>query len=143
MTPSDACYALVRQSEGCALTAYLDSGGVPTIGFGHTHGVTSGMTCTPEQAEQWLEEDMQEAASAVNRLATPCTQSQFDALTDFAFNLGAEQLKTSTLLRYHRAGDYPDAAAEFAKWVRCDGRVLPGLVKRRALEAHMYLEGVS
>lgn len=143
MTPSDNCYALVRSSEGLMLQSYQDSGGVWTIGYGHTHGVTSGMACTPEQAETWLELDMGEAVCSVNLLAEPCNQNQFDALCDFTFNEGAEHLESSTLLQYHRAGDFPEAAAEFGKWVYCDGRVLPGLVKRRASEAHVYLGEVS
>jgi lysozyme len=139
MTPSDACYALVRNAEGLRLASYQDSKGVWTIGFGHTHGVGPGMTCTADQAEAWLELDMGEAAAGVNLLATPCTQDQFDALTDFAFNEGVHALETSHLLQYHRAGDFPDAAHAFSSWVFCDGRILPGLVKRRAAEARLYL----
>lgn len=139
MAPSTACYALVRTAEGLRLKAYQDSKGVWTIGTGHTRGVKPGMTCTPEQAESWLEADMAEASADVNRLAMPCSQCQFDALVSFTFNEGAEHLATSHLLKYHRAGDFPDAAHQFSSWVYCDGRVLPGLVKRRAAEAHLYL----
>jgi len=81
---------LTQSFEGCRLKAYLDSVGVPTIGYGHTHGVTMGMTCTQEQADAWLQEDTQGAVQAVNNLVTvPLTQQQFDALVDFTFNLGA------------------------------------------------------
>lgn len=143
MTPSDACYALVRNAEGLRLEAYRDSGGVLTIGYGHTQGVSEGDICTPEQAQAWLEADMAWAAEAVNRNATPCTQGQFDALCDFTFNEGVGKLLGSTLLHKHKAGDYAGAAAEFGKWVYCDHVILPGLVKRRASEAHLYLGEAS
>jgi lysozyme len=75
---------LTESFEGCRLEAYLDSVGVPTIGYGHTHGVTLGMTCTQEQAEQWLQQDIQVAAQAVSRMVTvTLTQPEFDALVDF------------------------------------------------------------
>ena len=76
----------------------------------------------------------------------PCTQYQFDALVSFAYNVGldidadniAEGLGDSTLLRKHLAGDYEGAAAQFAAWNKNDGKVLRGLVRRRAAEAAMY-----
>lgn len=140
MTPSPACYALVRKAEGLRLGAYQDSKGVWTIGTGHTRGVVRGMVITPDQAEVYLEADMAEAAAAVNQLATPCLQCQFDALVSFTFNEGAHALETSHLLQYHRAGDFAEAAHQFSSWVFCDGRILPGLVKRRAAEARLYLD---
>jgi lysozyme len=140
MVPSPACENLIRASEGCVLHVYKDSGGTLTGGFGHTGaGLVFGERITPEQAESWLREDLAKAAAAVTQLAGKCTQGQFDALTDFVFNLGAQRLAGSTLLHKHKAGDFAGAAAEFAKWVHCNGIVLPGLVKRRAAEAAMYL----
>lgn len=140
MMPSPACETLVRQSEGCVLHVYKDSGGVLTGGFGHTGpGLVFGEHITPDQAESWLREDLAKAAGAVTQLAGKCTQGQFDALTDFVFNLGAQRLAGSTLLHKHKAGDFAGAAAEFGKWVHCNGIVLPGLVKRRAKEAALYL----
>jgi lysozyme len=143
MTPSPACYALVRNAEGLRLRAYQDSKGVWTIGVGHTHRVYAGMVITSDQAEAFLELDMGEAVAGVNLLALPCTQCQFDALVSFTFNEGVGHLESSHLLRDHRLGDFPEAAAEFGKWVYCDGRVLDGLVKRRAAEAHLYLGGAG
>lgn len=139
MTPSDACYALARNAEGLRLEAYQDSGGRWSIGYGHAEGVSEGDSCTEEEAEHWLEQDMEWAANVVNRLALPATQGQFDALTDFTFNLGSGTFEGSTLLHLHRAGKFPEAAAQFGLWVHCHGEVLPGLVKRRAAEAHLYL----
>lgn len=140
MTPSSACLDLIRRSEGCQLTAYADSGGVMTIGYGHTGPeVHTGLTWTQAQADAALERDAQKAGDAVSRMARNCTQGQFDALTDFVFNLGDGALAGSTLLKLHNAGEYPEAAAQFGLWVHCKGKVLPGLVKRRAAEARLYL----
>jgi lysozyme len=98
-----------------------------------------GMTCTQEQAEQWLQEDIQSAADAVNRLVTvELTQQEFDALVDFTFNLGAGNLQSSTLLRLLNSGDYTGAAGEFDKWDRAGGQVLAGLLRRRQAEADMF-----
>jgi lysozyme len=98
-----------------------------------------GMTCTQEQAEQWLQEDVQSAADAVNRLVTvELTQQEFDALVDFTFNLGAGNLQRSTLLRLLNSGDYTGAAAEFQKWDKAGGQVLAGLLRRRQAEADMF-----
>jgi len=138
----DARQHLTEVCEGCVLTAYPDpgTGGSPwTIGYGHTNGVQHGDTCTPEQADAWLVDDISDAEVAVNRLVTVrLTQHQFDALVDWTFNEGAGNLESSTLLRKLNAGDYAGADAEFARWVRAGGRVLPGLVKRRALEAAWF-----
>jgi lysozyme len=99
------------------------------------------MVVTMKQAEELLACDIAYAAEAVNRHALPCTQGQFDALTDFVFNLGEEAFSRSTLLRKHQLGNYAGAALEFPKWVHCGKEVLPGLVKRRAAEMHLYLSG--
>lgn len=130
---------LTESFEGCRLAAYLDSVGVPTIGYGHTHGVTMGMTCTQEQADAWLQEDVQGAVQAVNDLVTvPLTQQQFDALVDFTFNLGTGALQHSTLLRLLNSGNYQGAGGEFEKWDKAGGKVLPGLLRRRQAERDMF-----
>ncbi len=130
---------LTESFESCRLQAYLDSAGVPTIGYGHTHGVTLGMSCTQEEAEQWLQQDIQVAAQAVNGMVTVAlTQPEFDALVDFTFNLGTGNLQKSTLLRLLNAGDYKGAAAEFEKWDRAGGKVMAGLLRRRQAEEQMF-----
>ena len=139
MTYSEEGLQLTEKFEGLRLTAYKDSVGVPTIGYGHTRGVAMGMTCTQEQAEQWLQEDVQIAVDAVNRLVTvELTQNQFDALVDFTFNLGVGSLQRSTLLKLLNAGNYSGAAGEFAKWNKAGGQVLAGLTKRRQAERDLF-----
>lgn len=138
MQPDDRCYALTKESEGCKLKAYQDTGGVWTIGYGHTGGVRAGQTITNEIAETLLRHDMEYAVSVVNAHALPCTQGQFDALVDFVFNVGPSQFLASTLLKYHLAKQYDKAAAEFAKWRYDNGKVEPGLVVRRQKERDLY-----
>jgi lysozyme len=139
VTPSPACLALIKQCEGLRLKAYRDSGSVLTIGYGHTRGVRPGQIITEGEADSLLARDADEAAEAVNRRALPCTQGQFDALTDFVFNLGEDRFANSTLLRMHQLGNFTGAAQQFGRWKYDNGRILPGLVRRRALEAAMYL----
>jgi lysozyme len=130
---------LTEQSEGCRLKAYQDTGGVWTIGYGHTKGVYPGQVITQAQAEALLKLDIAYAEKCVNDHALPCTQGQFDALVDFVFNVGPSQFLNSHLYAYHKAGEYNKAAAEFSKWKFDNGKVVLGLVKRRGNEAACYL----
>jgi lysozyme len=133
-------YALTQQFEGLRLEAYQDTGGVWTIGFGHTKGVKKGDKCTKEDAEAYLREDMAEAVKAVNDLVkVGITQQQFDALCDFVFNLGVNAFRNSTLLRLLNTGDYKSAYNQFARWKYDNGRVIEGLVRRRKAEADLFI----
>jgi lysozyme len=154
MKPSTNAYNLVKASEGLKLVAYPDpgSGGDPwTIGYGSTHGVTKGMTISPDEAYARLIGDMAGASVYVNAyVKSPLNQNQYDALCDFVFNVGPGRegvkdgfvtLKSgepSTILRKLNAGDYAGAAAEFPKWAKASGKVMPGLVKRRAAERELF-----
>jgi lysozyme len=133
---------LTEDSEGVRLTAYPDpgTGGYPwTIGYGHTRGVQPGDTCTQEQAEQWLREDIAEAVAAVNRLVkVPLTQHEFDALVDFTFNVGEVNFANSTLLKDLNAGYTQLAANEFKRWDMAGGAHLAGLAHRRAEEDALF-----
>lgn len=140
MTPSEDCYKIIEEFEGCVLKAYRCPAGVPTIGYGHTLGVQMGDTCTHEQAVEWLHDDIADAADAVNaQVKVPMSQSQFDALVSFTFNLGAHNLEVSTLLKLMNKGDIIGAADEFPKWDRAGGQVLAGLDRRRHAERDLFL----
>ena len=126
---------LTEQFEGCRLVAYLDSKGIPTIGYGHTSGVYLGMTCTLEQAGLWLATDIQWASNRVNLLVKiQLTQPEYDAVTDFVFNCGTGNFEHSTLLRLINENDLIDAANEFEKWDKAGGIVVAGLLRRRLVE---------
>lgn len=131
---------LIKRFEGLRLEAYRDSVGIPTIGYGHTHGVKMGDVITGAQADAFLREDLQVAELTINtNVKVKLTQSQFDALASFVFNLGSGNFVKSTLLKKLNTGDYAGAADEFGKWVNAGGKKLPGLVKRRAAEREEFL----
>lgn len=140
MTTGPAGISLIEEFEGCRLTAYQDGAGVWTIGYGHTHGVKPGDTCTEDEAREYLAYDLESAQSWVTKLVTvPLTQSQFDALVSFTYNLGAGSLRSSTLLKLVNAGSYALAAQEFAKWDKVAGKESPGLLRRREAERDLFL----
>lgn len=139
MQISESGLEFIKQAEGCRLEAYLDSVGVPTLGYGHTHGVKASDTCTQEQADAWLLEDLQSVYTDIaDYVEVALTQGQYDALCSFVFNLGGSALRNSTLLRLLNAGDYEGAQKQFSRWVHAGGQVLAGLVKRREGEAEMF-----
>ena len=138
--------------EALRLTAYADSKGVPTIGWGHTTNVSLGDTLPDEAAaEALLSEDVAWAEQAVNDNAGPYTsQLQFDAMVLLTFNIGTGLISqgktvpgfiTSTVLKAHIRGDYQSAARAFALWNMSGGKIIAGLITRRAKEAAMYLDG--
>jgi lysozyme len=134
---------LTEKYEGCRLEAYLDQVGIPTIGYGHTRGVKLGDTCTQEQAEQWLHEDIAIAEADVNsHVYVPLTQGMFDALVDFCFNLGCAALNKSTLLHLINSNDLANAANEFSKWDHAGGKVVAGLLRRRLDERTEFLHPI-
>lgn len=145
MQTSDKGIALIKEFEGCKLTAYQDSVGVWTIGYGWTQPVDgkpirAGMTIKQETAERLLKTGMVSYESDVSRLVkVGLTQGQFDALVSFTYNLGARSLSTSTLLRKLNAGDYAGAADEFLRWNKAGGKVLNGLSRRREAERALFL----
>ena len=141
-TTSQAGIDLITSFEGCRLTAYQDSVGVWTIGYGHTSGVYQGMTITEEEAIAFLRQDLKTAENAVNNNVTyGINQNQFDALVSFTFNVGTGNFTSSTLLKKLNAGDVNGAANEFDRWIYAGGQVLEGLVRRRAAEKQMFLSG--
>ena len=136
---NSAGLALIKEYEGFQANAYLDTGGVPTIGYGSTRGVKMGQTVTPEQAETLLEADLAIAEKDVTAaVKVPLTDNQFAALVSFTFNLGGPALRRSTLLKLLNAGDYAGAGSQFQFWVFDNGRKLKGLIKRRAAEAALW-----
>ena len=130
--------------EALSISAYLDSKGVPTIGWGHTANVSLGDTLPDEAAaEALLSDDVSWAEQAVNDNAGPYTsQLQFDAMVLLTFNIGADAfVNHSSVLKAHKRGDYQSAARAFGLWNQSGGKIIPGLITRRAKEAAMYLQG--
>jgi len=135
----DEGISLIRYFEGCRLDAYLCPAGVWTIGYGHTKGVKEGDTIDQEAAEAFLIEDLEEFEGYVTEMVeVPLSQSQFDALVSWTFNLGPGNLERSTLLEKLNQGEYKDVPFEIKRWTRAGGVILPGLVKRRNAEAALF-----
>ena len=141
MRASNLLIQKIKEFEGCKLTAYRCPAGVLTIGVGHTKGVKIGQVITMGQAESLLKGDLLPCETFVNNLKLDLTQGQFDALVDFAFNLGIRNLRGSTLLKKVRINaPVTEIQAEFRKWNKAGGKVLEGLVRRREWEAQRYAE---
>lgn len=147
---------LIKRFEGCArvrkddlVEAYPDpgTGGEPwTIGWGATrdglHGfVRRDTVWTQQQCDERLVDDLKRYADdvsrAIGKVAT--TQAQFDAMVSFHYNTG--KIFEASLTKKHKAGDYEGAAREFRRWKHAGGRVLNGLVRRRASEEKLYRSG--
>ena len=131
---------LTESFEGCKLTAYQDQVRVWTIGYGHTLDVAEGQTCTKAEAEEFLSDDVQKCVYAINRdVKVELDQNEFNALVDFAFNLGIGALEHSTLWKLVQAGDFNAAAEQFIKWDRAGGKEVAGLMRRRLAEKAEFL----
>jgi lysozyme len=141
---------LVKHFESCLhpcgpdrFKAYLCPAGVWTIGWGTTsengHKIKSGMVWTQRQCDAAFMVDMKHFENDVRRLVTCILmQWQFDALTSLVYNIGASAFAGSTLLKRTNAMDFEAAALEFHRWNKGGGKVLAGLVRRRASESLLF-----
>lgn len=148
---------LIKHFEGLRLKAYRCSAGILTIGYGHTGAdVKVGAVISKEKAEELLRADVaQFERDVMSLLKVPVTQSQFDALVSFAFNVGsdidkdtiAEGLGDSTLMKMVNIREWEKASQEFLKWDKArDPKTkklvaLAGLTKRRRAEHLLFLGG--
>lgn len=141
MKASNTLIKKLKEFEGYRDVAYRDSAGVLTIGFGTTRNVKEGMTCTEEQAERWLREDLELAERFVSTIPEIDTQGKFDAVVDFVYNCGIGAFENSTLLKKIKShAPAEEIQAQFRRWVYAKGIELPGLVKRRNWEAQRWAE---
>ena len=143
--------ALLKSLEGVEAEPYRDSAGLLTIGCGHCltkDELSSGKIYCGEQVIRWkdgplsddeidalLREDLGWAEAAVEvAVRVPLSQDQFDSLVLWTFNVGANAMRESTLVKRLNAGLYTDVPEQLRRWVRAGGQVLPGLVRRRERE---------
>jgi lysozyme len=141
MKSSDILIEKIKEFEGVKLVAYKCPAGIPTIGVGHTKGVKMGQKIQMAQVNSLLRSDLSPIEVFLNKQPAKFTQGQFDALVDFAFNLGIGALSGSSLFKkaLAKAKD-TEIKSEFIKWTHAAGRVLPGLVKRRQWESARWCE---
>lgn len=151
LTISKEGLALIKESESFVDHLYNDAAGHCTIGYGTlvhlgpicgdpSESVYAGGITEPE-AYRLLEAEVGVVEAKMRRLIkVPLDQSEWDALVDFAYNLGVGQdgLAGSTLLKKLNAGDYDGAAGEFHRWVFADHKKLSGLAVRRATEKALF-----
>lgn len=142
MKTSEYAKAKIKEFEGLRLEAYRCPSGVLTVGYGHTGAdVAKGLRITEARADALFEGDIAGTERAVDMAVggTNLSQCQYDALVSFTYNLGAGNLRSSTLLKKVRScPGNPSIRDEFRRWVHSKGKRLPGLVKRREWEASRY-----
>ena len=138
---------LVKQFEGLELKAYHDPVGVLTIGYGYTNragfgpGVKQGEVWTEGRAEDMLREGLRRFGDKVLPLLlyTP-TENQFGAMVSLAYNIGMTNFASSTCLKRFNEGDVEGAAEALTWFNKAGGKVLRGLVRRRAAEKTLFLK---
>jgi lysozyme len=137
---------LIKKYEGFRAQPYKCPAGVPTIGYGATYypdGKRVKMTDAPvteKQASEMLKAMVIPYEKAVDTYCIDSiNQNQFDALVSFAYNVGTNGLKNSTLLKKLNVNaNDPTIRDEFMKWTKAGGKTLKGLVNRRKEEADIY-----
>lgn len=129
---------LIKNFEGCRLTAYKCPAGVWTIGYGHTAGVKQGMTITQEQADNYLKSDLVIYENHVNNLNRSFNQNEFDALVSFTYNCGAGSLQT--LCKNRTNAQIADALLLYNK---AGGKTLEGLTRRRKAERELFIKPIN
>ena len=139
---------LVKEFEGFSAQAYLDTNGLPVIGYGQTKingkTVRMGQYVTQPQADIALQQELEHLQNVVlSHVQVDLNPHQLAALTSLVYNAGMIILTDSTLIRKLNAGDYEGAAREFPRWNKANrGAILvvfPGLTRRRIAEQQLFL----
>lgn len=149
MIPSQKCVDLIKKFEGFRGKSYLDTAGIPTIGYGSTFWtdgsrVKLGQEVSMEGAEKLL---CFHLANIIHMIPKNVNQNQHDALACLMYNIGVGNFRKSTLLKRVTANpDDPTIKDEFMKWTfarfRGSLQQLPGLLKRRTMECNLYFEKI-
>lgn len=149
MKTSPQGLAIIKKFESFRAKPYLCPAGVPTIGYGSTYyadGRPVKMTDAPiteAQAQELLQATLTKYEACVGgAVKMPINQNQFDALVSFTYNVGCSAFRNSTLLRLLNQGWETQAAAQFNRWTLGGGKVLAGLVSRRAAERALFVSKV-
>lgn len=141
MKTSESGFELIKRFEGFKPETYEDVGGLDTIGYGHL--VLAGESfgrITEKEAEDILAKDVMKAENCIDQhVGVDLAQNEFDALVSFIFNVGCANFTRSTMLKMINSDNFKEAADEFPKWNRAAGRIVKGLVNRRAAERKLFL----
>lgn len=133
-------YKFIKKFEGFRNTAYLCPAGIWTIGYGHTKGVTAGMSVNPSIASEFLIKDCAPIIKVLNTMNLHFEQYQYDALASFIFNVGISAFLKSTLYKKLMAKNIY-ASRELLKWICIKGKVSNGLKNRRMSEYILFNNG--
>lgn len=133
--------AIIKEFEGCSLTAYKCSAGVWTIGYGHTgRDIGQGDTITESQADDFLREDLESVQKRLSHYVNRhVTGGQFIALMSLAFNVGVGAVARSKLLKKFNSGNVTGSAMEFLDFNLVNGQPSKGLTRRRQAEYSLFL----
>lgn len=136
---------LIKAWEGLRLTAYLDGGGVWTIGYGTTAAADvgivprKGMTITEPQAEAYLKKAIEKFSTKIRSYITaPINENEFGAFVSLAYNIGPNAFYKSTALRKFNAGDKKGAVEAIAYFNKDNGKFVQGLANRRKAEIKLF-----
>jgi lysozyme len=145
MKTSDSAIQLIKQFEDFSATMYFDAAGLPTIGYGtlldtKEEEYLKTAVISRVEAERLMKKDLLPIErELVKLIRVPINQNQYDALASFCYNLGTGALKISTLLKkLNQNPNDPTIRSEFHRWIYADGKKIPGLLRRRNLEAELY-----
>lgn len=138
---------LIAKFEGLKLTAYPDTGGIWTIGYGSTRNPFSGFKVkegdkiTKETALEWLKKDIEKRQIAIKKLIkVPISPNKLAAITSLAYNIGLDAFQRSTLLRLlNEKAPVIDIANQFLVWNKVNRVEVKGLTNRRKLERELFL----
>jgi len=137
---------LIKEFEGFRAETYRDSAGVLTIGYGTTGragvGIDPhpGMVISKAEAEFYLQKAVDKFAAIIRPAITaPINENEWGAFVSLAYNIGPSAFKRSSALRHFNAGDKAKAANSILLWNKAGGKVLAGLVRRRAAERELFL----
>lgn len=146
MKPSKQCYDLIKKYEGYSGIAYLCPAKVPTIGWGSTmydngQKVQMGDVISKDRAEELLKFQVNKVALDLYKLELKLNQNQSDSITSLVYNIGISAFKKSTIYRMIKTNpNNNEIAVQFGRWVYGGGKMLPGLVRRRAEEMALYFK---
>ncbi len=140
---------IIKKWEGFRAETYLDSVGVPTIGYGTTAraGVgivpVPGMVISEKQATSYLRKAVEKFADSIQpHITAPINDNEWSAFLSLAYNIGPGAFRTSTALKRFNAGDKAGSAEALTWFNKADGRTLTGLTRRRADEKALFLRPI-
>jgi lysozyme len=137
---NDACIDIIKEFGGLRLESYSDQNGNWYIGYGHSQGVTEGMTITEAEAEQFLRDDLMVFEQSVSRMVeVDVSENEFSAMVCLTYNIGPGGFAESTVLRKVNEQEWEEAADAILLWNKVNGQVNEALVNRREKERSLFL----